>query len=176
MIEKLERPVLDSDIRDLASLLLDAIASGAGVSFTASLDRESAEEWWHQTIADADPRAIFLVARDADRIIGTVQLHPAWQQNQQHRGEIAKMLVHRRARRQGIGAALMNEIEKRARDAGFTLLTLDTVRGSHAEQLYAKHGWTRAGVIPNYALDSDGALCDTVIFYKDLTRSDSPSL
>ena len=170
-IEELARPVADRDIRDLAALLLDAIASGAGVSFMAGLDATSAERWWRQTIDEADARAIFLVARDSEGIIGTVQCQPAWQPNQQHRGEIAKMLVHRRARRRGIGVALMDEIERRARATGFTLLTLDTVRGSDAEQLYVKAGWTRVGVIPNYALNPDGSLCDAVVFYKELKAS-----
>ena len=84
--------------------------------------------------------------------------------------DIAKMLVHRRARRQGIGTALMEFIEQRARESGFTLLTLDTKRGEGAEVLYERGGWTRVGVIPNYALDPDGTPCDTVIFYKDLRR------
>jgi GNAT superfamily N-acetyltransferase len=98
-----------------------------------------------------------------------VQLHPAWAPNQQHRGEIAKLLVHRRARRKGVGAALMEAIEERARKSGFTLLTLDTKRGEGAEELYERGGWTRVGVIPNYALNPDGTSCDTVIFYKSLT-------
>lgn len=168
MIEELKPPVSDRDIRDLASLLLDAIESGAGVSFMNSLDMQTAERWWRETIANAGERAIFVVARDAEGIAGTVQLHAAWAPNQRHRGEIAKMLVHRRARRQGIGAALMADMERRAREAGFTLLTLDTVRGSAAEKLYERSGWTRVGVIPNYALDPNGAPCDTVVFYKDL--------
>ena len=168
MIEQLVRPVSDADIRDLAALLLDAVNSGASVSFMASLDIESAERWWRETIANADARAIFVVARDEQGIVGTVQMHPAWAPNQRHRGEIAKMLVHRRARRQGIGAALMQAIEQRARDSGFTLLTLDTVLGEAAERLYERGGWKRVGVIPNYALNPDGTMCDTVVFYKTL--------
>ncbi|MDQ6800026.1 MAG: GNAT family N-acetyltransferase [Acidobacteriota bacterium] len=168
MIEQIVRPVSDADIHDLAALLLDAIDAGASVSFLASLDISSAERWWRQTILNADDRAILCVARDSQGIAGTVQLQPAWSPNQQHRGEIAKLLVHRRARRQGVGAALMEAIEQRARDAGFTLLTLDTKRGDAAEGLYERGGWTRVGVIPHYALNPDGTPCDTVVFYKDL--------
>jgi GNAT superfamily N-acetyltransferase len=168
VIEQLVGPVSDADIHDLAALLLDAVDSGASVSFLASFDMQSAERWWRQTILDADERAIFVVARDEQGIAGTVQLHPAWAPNQRHRGEIAKMLVHRRARRRGIGAALMEAIEQQARDSGFTLLTLDTKCGDAAEKLYARGGWTRVGVIPNYALNPDGTPCDTVVFYKDL--------
>jgi GNAT superfamily N-acetyltransferase len=169
VIEQLVQPVPDADIHDLAALLLDAIDSGASVSFLASLDMKSAERWWRDTISNAGERAIFVVARDAQGITGTVQLHPAWAPNQQHRGEIAKMLVHRRARRKGIGTALMQAIEQRARESGFTLLTLDTKRGEAAEVLYERGGWTRVGVIPNYALNPDGTSCDTVVFYKTLT-------
>src|SRR2546430_14226951 len=118
VIEQLKWPVTNADIHDLAALLLDAIDSGASVSFLSSLDMNSAERWWRETISNADARAIFVVARDSQGIVGTVQLHPAWAPNQRHRGEIAKMLVHRRARRQGIGWALMEFIEQRARESG----------------------------------------------------------
>src|SRR5437667_2421213 len=112
---------------------------------------DRAQCWWRQTIAEANERSIFLVARDSQGVVGTVQLHAAWAPNQKHRGEITKLLVHRRARRQGVGSALMQAIEERARASGFTLLTLDTKRGDAAERLYADAGWTRVGVIPNYA-------------------------
>ena len=168
MIEQLVRPVADADIRDLATLLLDAIDSGASVSFLDDLNLDRAQRWWQQTIATADERSIFLVARDSKGIVGTVQLHAAWSPNQRHRGEVAKLLVHRRARRKGVGTDLMEAIEERARASGFSLLTLDTKRGDAAERLYANAGWTRVGVIPNYALNPDRTFCDTVIFYKDL--------
>jgi len=170
MIEELVRPVAGADIRDLAALLLDAIDSGASVSFLAPFDMERAQRWWYDTITTADDRSIFLVARDWQGILGTVQLRPAWAPNQQHRGDIAKLLVHRRARRQRVGTALMEAIEQRARASGLTLLTLDTKRGDAAERLYVNAGWTRVGVIPNYALNPDGTPCDTVIFYKQLDR------
>lgn len=109
-----------------------------------------------------------LVARDERGIAGSVSLHPAWPPNQPHRADITKLLVHRRARRHGIGRALMAKIEERARATGFTLLTLDTVRGDPGEQLYANAGWQRVGVIPDYALYPDGRPCDTVVFYKKL--------
>ena len=97
-----------------------------------------------------------------------MQLHPAWPPNQRHRADIAKLLIHRRARRRGLGGLLMREIESRARAAGFTLLTLDTKRGDGAESLYRRGGWTEVGVIPGYALNPDGTPCDTVVFYKEL--------
>ena len=167
-IEGLIRPVSEVDINALAELLVDAVASGAAVTFLAPLSLERAKEWWRKTIDSADARAIFLVARDAEGIVGTVQLHPARAVNQPHRGEIAKLIVHRRARRSGLGERLMSSIEEAARQAGFTLLTLDTRVGDPSDNLYRKIGWTVAGTIPGFALNSDGTTHTTVIFYKQL--------
>jgi GNAT superfamily N-acetyltransferase len=157
----------EADIEGLALLLLDATAAGASVGFLDDTTLESAMEWWRASIDDA---AVVLVARDDAGIIGTVQLRPASMPNQRHRADVAKLLVHRRARRQGLGGMLMREIEDRARSAGFTLLTLDTKRGDAAESLYRRGGWTEVGVIPGYVLNPDRSLCDTVVFYKALSR------
>src|SRR2546426_11616715 len=120
-IERLGLPASDSDLRDLAHLLVDAVESGAAVSFLAPLTLERAEEWWRETIAASHSRAIFLVARDTEGFVGTVQLHPAWAPNQPHRAEIAKLLVHRRRRRTGLGIQLMQAIEDAALRGGFHL-------------------------------------------------------
>jgi len=165
VIEQLILPVSDDDIRDLALLLLDATAAGASVGFLDSTTLDEAKEWWRQNVSD---RTILLVTRDSEGITGTVQLRPAPMPNQPHRADVAKLLVHRRARRQGLGGLLMEEIERRARSAGFTLLTLDTKRGDAAETLYRRAGWTEVGVIPGYASNPDGSMCDTVVFYKEL--------
>jgi GNAT superfamily N-acetyltransferase len=169
MIERLTPPPTDAEVRELAGVLVDAVHSGASVSFMQPFDLEHAVQWWRGTLSSAPQRAIFLVARDDEGIAGTVQVQPAWAPNQPHRGDVAKLLVHRRARGKGIGAALMRAVETHAREAGFTLLTLDTVRGDSAERLYEREGWTRVGVIPDYALFPDGRLCDTVVFYKKLS-------
>ena len=171
MIERLILPVGDSDLRALAQLLVDAVESGAAVSFLAPLTLERAEDWWRRTISASHSGAIFVVARNVEGIVGTVQLHPAWAPNQPHRAEIAKLLVHRRSRRTGLGTQLMRTIEDAARRAGFSLLTLDTKRGEAAERLYRHLGWTPVGTIPRYALDPDGTPHDTVIFYKELNRA-----
>ena len=168
VIEELSRPTSESDVEDLAGLLVDVVKSGASVSFMWPFTIEMSRDWWRETLARAHPRAIFLVAREPDGLVGTVQLHPAWPPNQPHRADVAKLLVHPRARRRGIGRALMHELEARAPRSGFTLLTLDTVRGDPAEYLYRELRWTAVGVIPNYALYPDGRLCDTVVFYKEL--------
>jgi GNAT superfamily N-acetyltransferase len=171
-IERLSLPVGDSDLRDLAQLLIDAVDSGAAVSFLAPLTLERAEDWWRKTISESHDRAIFLIARDVEGIVATVQLHPAWAPNQPHRAEIAKLLVHRRGRRQGLATELMQTLEEAARQDGFRLLTLDAKRGEAAEQLYRHLGWTAVGSIPRYALDPDGTPHDAVVFYKELKQAD----
>ncbi len=169
VIERLMPPVAGADLRALAHLLVDAVESGAAVSFVASLTVERAEEWWRKITSEAHPKAVFLVARDTEGIVGTVQLHPAWAPNQPHRGEIAKLIVHRRARGHGLGTLLMRAIEGEARRAGITLLTLDAKRGAAADHLYRQMGWTAAGSIPRFAVDPDGVTPhDAVIFYKEL--------
>jgi len=165
VIEQLTVPVGDADIEGLALLLLDATAAGASVGFLDSITLEEAAEWWRASIVNA---AVVLVARDDDGITGTVQLRTALMPNQRHRADVAKLLVHRRVRGEGLGRMLMEEIEGRARSAGFTLLTLDTKRGDAAESLYRRSGWSEVGVIPNYALNPDGSWCDTVVFYKEI--------
>lgn len=168
-IDHLPRPAPDADLRGLAHLLVDAVDSGAAVSFLSPLSSEQALDWWHKTTASAHPKSVFLIARDDQGIAGTVQLHPAWAPNQPHRADVAKLIVHRRARGQGLGRALMQSIERAAADAGFTLLTLDAKRGGPAEQLYRRLDWTCAGIIPDFAVDTDGrGFHDTVIFYKRL--------
>ena len=169
-VERLVPPVSAVDLRGLAELLIDAVESGAAVSFLAPLTLVGAEGFWRRTLAASGTGAIVLVARDAEGIVGTVQLHPAWAPNQPHRAEIVKLLVHRRSRRTGLGAELMHAVEVAARRGGFRLLTLDAKRGGAAEALYRHLGWVHAGTIPRYALDPDGITPhDAVLFYKELS-------
>jgi GNAT superfamily N-acetyltransferase len=161
--------VSDSDVRGLAQLLVDAVESGAAVSFVLPLSVERAEEWARGAVASCGKGNLVLVAREGGRIVGSVQLHPAWAPNQPHRAEVAKLLVHRSSRGAGLGRALMGAAEEVARGAGFTLLTLDAKAGGVAVELYRRLGWTEVGMIPRYALDPDGkGLHDTVVFYKEL--------
>ena len=153
---------------DLSSLLTDAVESGAGVSFMRDLSFDRAREWWSKVFAESSSKAVILAARDERGVVGTVQLQPSWAPNQPHRADVAKLIVHRRARGKGVARALMRELERYAREEGFTLLLLDTCKDSVAERLYSSTGWTRVGVVPNFALNPDGSLCDTVFFYKQL--------
>jgi GNAT superfamily N-acetyltransferase len=147
---------------------MDAVASNAGISFMSDLTHAVAAAWWRTILTNASARTVVLIARDEQGIAGTVQLQPAWAPNQPHRGDVAKLIVHRRVRGRGIARALMDVIEQQARDHHFTLLVLDTCKGGAAEQLYTSLGWTRVGEIPNFALNPDGTWCDTVFFYREL--------
>jgi GNAT superfamily N-acetyltransferase len=159
----------DTQIEALADLLIDCIDGGAGVSFMHPLAPAKAQAFWRRVAASvaAGERAL-LVAEDDTGIVGTVQLVLAQPENQPHRADLSKMLVHRRARRQGLGAALMRAAEQMARDCRKTLLVLDTVTGSDAERLYARMGWVRVGTIPDYSLLPRGGLAGTTVFYKAL--------
>lgn len=167
-IEPLPPHPADADIASLAIVLLDAIASGATVSFLADLTAPEAERWWRTVLDTGDPRGLLLVARDAGRIVGSVHLLPAWAPNQRHRADVVKLIVLRTARRRGIARALMREVEHQARRRGFTLLMLNTRKGDVAEPLYESLGWSRVGEVPGYALDPSGVPGDTVFFYKKL--------
>jgi ribosomal protein S18 acetylase RimI-like enzyme len=158
----------DEIVQGLAAVLVDAVRDNAGISFMAGVRLDEAAEWWRQLLGAASPKAAVLVARDEQGIVGTVQLQPAWPPNQPHRADVAKLIVHRRARGRGIARALMQELERHARERRFTLLLLDTCKGSAAEQLYSSLGWIRVGEVPHFALNPDGTWCDTVFFYKQL--------
>ena len=162
--------VSDEQVRGLAELLIDCIAGGAGVSFMHPLAPATAEAFWHDVAADvAGGKRALLVAEDASGIAGTVQLLLAQPDNQPHRADLAKMLVHRRARRQGLGTALMRAAERVALECGKTLLVLDTVTDSDADRLYARLGWEPVGVIPGYSLMPYGGLTGTRYYYRDLS-------
>jgi GNAT superfamily N-acetyltransferase len=155
----------------LADILLDCVEGGASVGFMHPLPRAKALAFWQNALASAERgERIVLVAEDmnTNTIVGTVQVVLAMPENQPHRADVAKMQVHRSARRRGLGAALMRAAEAAAREAGKTLLVLDTVSGSDAERLYARLGWQRCGVIPGYALWPRGGLCSTTVYYRVL--------
>lgn len=156
-------------IEALADVLIDCVDGGASVSFMAPLPRERALAFW-RGVADGVARGerVLLVAEDAAGIVGTVQLITGLPENQPHRGDVAKMLVHRRGRRRGIAQRLMAALDDEARAERRTVLVLDTVTGGDAERLYERAGWLRVGSVPNYALKPDGAFCSTTFFHKQL--------
>jgi GNAT superfamily N-acetyltransferase len=157
-------------VEALADVLIDCVEGGASVSFMLPLPREKAVAFWRGVAAGvARNERILLIAEDRDgQIVGTVQLIMSLPENQPHRGDVAKMLVHRKARRRGIAQRLMVAMEDTARKEGKTVLVLDTVTGGDAERLYERAGWQRVGVVPKYALMPSGELCGTTFFYKHL--------
>ena len=165
-IERIGPDAAAADVLALAQLVLDAVASNAGISFLAGVTEADADAWWRSLLTTAPARAIVLVARDAAGVVGTVQVQPSWAPNQPHRADLAKLIVHRRGRGRGIAKALMRRAEREAAAEGITLLLLDTCKGSAAEALYTSLGWNRVGEVPGFALNPDGSLCDTVFFYK----------
>jgi GNAT superfamily N-acetyltransferase len=159
----------DAQIDALAGVLIDCVEGGASVSFMHPLTRDRAVAFWRRVAQEvAVGERALLVAEDAQGLCGTVQLVFDLPENQPHRADLSKMLVHRRVRRQGLGAALLRAAEATARDCGKTLLVLDAVTGGDAERLYERLGWQRVGVIPGYALFPQGGLCSTTVFYRNL--------
>lgn len=158
-------------IGELADVTKDCVDGGASIGFMQPFTRERAIAFWRQVgDAVAAGQRVLLVAEDEQGVCGTVQLILDLPDNQPHRADLAKMQVHRRARKQGLGAALVRAAEATARSFGKTLLVLDAVTDGDAARLYARLGWVRVGDIPNFALYPGGGYCSTTYFYRDLTR------
>jgi GNAT superfamily N-acetyltransferase len=164
-------------IEQLADVLVDCVSGGASVGFMLPLTRERALAFWRR-IAEGVTHGhrLLLVAEDAYGICGTVQLVLELPENQPHRADLVKMLVHSRSRRQGMGAALMRAAESEAVRAGRTLLVLDAVTDGDATRLYQRLGWIRVGDIPRFALFPEGGLCSTTYFYRDLSGGTAGSM
>ena len=157
-------------VEALADVLIDCVEGGASVSFMLPISRATALAFW-RNVAEGVARneRVLLIAEDGDGgIVGTVQLITAQPENQPHRADVAKMLVHRTARRRGVAHALMSELDRIAREEHKSVLVLDTVTGGDAERLYQRAGWQRVGSVPNYALMPDGAFCGTTFYCKQL--------
>jgi GNAT superfamily N-acetyltransferase len=163
--------VTEAELDGLTLVLLDCVDGGASVSFMSPLPYGTARAFWQRIATDtASGGRALMLAEDASGIIGTVQVILDQPENQPHRADVAKMLVHRRARRSGVGAALMRAAEDAARVAGKTVLVLDTA-SADADRLYSRLGWTLVGTIPDYALLPGGGLCDTRFYYRHLTAT-----
>jgi GNAT superfamily N-acetyltransferase len=166
-IVKLSAAQTRSALPQLAELLQDSLASGASVGFLPPLNTSDAESYWRETAQEVESgERLLLAAYEDGALAGTAQLALALKPNAQHRAEVQKLLVHTSRRGRGVAGELMAALETEARAAGRSLLVLDTERGSVAEKLYPRYGYTQAGVIPRYALRADGSFCDTVVFYR----------
>lgn len=156
-------------LEPLAELLIDAVHSGASVGFLAPLSATTAQDYWRGVLQSVGESLLLWVAELDGRVVGSVQLALSEKDNGSHRGEVQKLFVHRSARGHGIATQLMALVETEARRRHRTLLVLDTLLGSQAEDVYRHLGWARAGEIPQYAAAPDGALFPTVIYFKTLT-------
>ena len=153
----------------LAAVLVNCVEGGASVSFMAPFSHADAESFFESVLTEVEAGKRIVLAAFVDSVlVGTVQLVTATPPNQSHRADVAKLLVLRSARGQGIATRLMEAIEEAARGAGKSLLVLDAVTGGTAAKLYARLGWTQVGIIPNYALFPDGRYCDTTYFWKQI--------
>jgi GNAT superfamily N-acetyltransferase len=169
--------ISDAEVDGLADVLIDCVEGGASVSFMHPLTRDRARAFWRRIADDvAHGARLVLVAEDNHGICGTVQLVLDLPENQPHRADLCKMLVHRRARRGGLGAALLRAAEQAARDTGRTLLVLDAVSGADGARLYERGGWVRVGEIPNYALHPTGGPCPTTYYFKDLGTASADAI
>jgi ribosomal protein S18 acetylase RimI-like enzyme len=159
----------EKQIDELATLLIDVVEGGAAVGFMMPITRDRALSFWRRVAQDvAGGKRVLLIAEDEAGICGTVQLILDLPDNQPHRADLSKMLVHRRSRRQGLAAELMRAAEAAALDCDRTLLVLDAVTDGDAARLYERLGWVRVGEIPGYALMPNGGLCGTTYFYRRL--------
>jgi len=169
-VRRLDPAELQEQLDRLARVLADCVAGGASVSYMAPFSHEDARRAFEGFAAEAElGRRLVLPAFDVGELVGTVQVIVSLPPNQPHRGEIAKLLVHRSARGRGVARRLMERAEDEARAEGKTLLVLDAVTGGDAARLYDRMGWTTVGVIPAYALYPDGRPCDTTVFWKSLS-------
>lgn len=163
-------------VPELGALLTDAVAHGASVNFMAGLGPVEAEAFWHGQLPGLHAgERLLLVAETGERIVGTAMLTMAPQPNGPHRADIGKMLVHSSRRRQGLGRRLLQATEDAARDAGRTLLLLDTEAGSAGEALYVACGWTQYGSVPGHSYTPDGRLATAACYVKVLGPHRAPA-
>jgi len=168
-IRRLDGVDARANLDGLAAVLRDCVEGGASVSYMAPFSDDDARAAFDGFVSDAENGGRVIVAAFDDGVlVGTVQVVLALPPNQPHRGEIAKLLVHRSARRRGIARRLMERAEAEAHAEGKTLLVLDTVTGDPAERLYERMGWNRVGVVPGFALYPDGRPCATTYFWKSV--------
>jgi GNAT superfamily N-acetyltransferase len=167
-IEELDGAGLLAHADQLAEVLRACVLAGASVGFELPCPHKEARTFWlglHDAVQRGE-RRLFVVRGEDGRIDGTLQLVPAGLPNSRHRAELSKMLVHPRARRQGLAQALILHAEATARLLGRTLLVLDTCSGEPAERMYLKLGYERCGEIPQFATMPDGRLGATTFMYK----------
>ena len=161
--------VTPTQVDQLCNVLIDCVEGGASISFMLPMTQDKAERFWRGVVEGVvnNERVLLVAQNEQGEIIGSVQVVLLQPENQPHRADISKMIVHRGARKKGIAAALMVAAEAEALREGKTVLVLDTA-SDEAKRTYRKLGWQECGVIPDYALLPGGELCATTYFYKRL--------
>ncbi|CAI1635873.1 GNAT family N-acetyltransferase [Serratia plymuthica] len=167
-IQQLNADAVQNALPELAEMLQASVSQGASIGFVMPFTLEQAQAFWHRLLPAIEREdRILLVARQAGRVVGTVQLLLDMPDNGRHRAEVVKLMVHPQARRQGIARELMLQIQQRAIQHQRHLLVLDTLTGDTAEGMYRQLGFQLAGSIPQYARASNGSALDaTSYMYK----------
>jgi ribosomal protein S18 acetylase RimI-like enzyme len=157
-IQQIAPNEIDFYLDGLVETLQQTVAADGAVGFVMPLSQEDAAAFWLSNIKSAlqsGDRMMF-VAVEEGRLAGTGQLIVGMPNNQPHRVEISKLMVHPSFRRRGVARQIMSALEGLAAKMGRTLITLDTRTGDSAEPLYASLGYKTAGIIPNYAKNAVG--------------------
>lgn len=162
---------VDERIPELERLLAEAVSAGASIGFMLPLNHIEIAGYWRDVSQSvkAGSKHLVVALTDDNRIVGTAQLEPSPKENGRHRAEVQKVIVALSMRNQGIGGALMHAVDIKARDLGRSMLFLDTRAGDIGERLYARMGWSKFGVAPDYAFSPDGQLEGSAFYYKRLT-------
>lgn len=172
-IDRLDAQHVRANLDGLAAVLFDCVDGDASVGFMHPFTLDDARAFFESVIRDVEAGSrVLLAAYDDGEIVGTVQVAYPWQPNQPHRADIAKLLVHRKARGKGVAQQLMERAEREALADGKTVLVLDTVTGTTAFRLYQRLGWVEVGEVPDFALYPDGRRCPTTFFYKHLATAE----
>ena len=168
-IESLSR--LSENKEELIALLNDCVENGASIGFLAPLQDGEADSYWQGVATDlAKGSRVLLVAREAEHIVGAIQIHYCTKTNGLHRANVEKLMVHSAFRRRGIALQLITEMERQARTNQRTLLVLDSRTGDTASILYRKIGYHEVGQIPQFSRSTTGSTMDgTTFFYKLLS-------
>ena len=175
-ITELSPAHFDAALPALVDLLRASVAGGASIGWPTEPTAEVAAAFWRGSIAAAAAgERLFWVALeragDPASVVGSTQLAFAGMPNGRHRADVMKVMVHPRARRQGLASALMQHAEQQALARGRWLLVLDTLTGSDAERLYTRLGWQLCGRIPHYAELGDARFGSTTVMFKQLRAS-----
>jgi acetyltransferase len=154
---------------ELAELLLDTLHSGASVGYQRTISLQEAESAFSHFRNELDKgERLIWIARDEQGLAGSISLQLPAQPEALNRANIKLLLVHRRARRSGVGKKLLAELEKTACMRQRGLLSLEVPAGSAAETFYRSQGYRCLGEIPDYLYSAGGYYQPAAIYFKRL--------